>query len=91
MITRLFILFSFVLILASAHPLLACTTCFGSASGKEAEAIKSSMLGLLAFVVFMQISFGAFFIHLWRKNKQAALAMKAADLETETLIKDKAS
>ncbi len=56
-------------ILISAHPLAACSVCFGSATGKMASAVSLAVVFMLVVTVSVLCGFAGFFIYLWKRAK----------------------
>jgi hypothetical protein len=48
----------------------ACTVCYGQAEGPMIDAARSGVWLLFGLVGSMQICFVAFFVYLWRRNRQ---------------------
>ena len=56
-------------ILISVHPLAACSVCFGSATGKMANAVSLAVVFMLLITVSVLCGFAGFFIYLWKRAK----------------------
>ena len=68
-------------ILISAHPLVACSLCFGSATGKMANAVSLAVVFMLVITGSVLCGFAGFFIYLWKRaNKQGAEAHSRKNL-----------
>jgi hypothetical protein len=48
----------------------ACTSCFGGAEGPMIDGARLGVYLLFAFVLLMQLSFGSFFVYLWRRARR---------------------
>jgi len=56
-------------ILISAHPLAACSVCFGNVTGKMANAVSLAVIFMLVIICSVLCGFAGFFIYLWKKAK----------------------
>jgi len=72
--------------LASASPALACSTCYGDASGPLVDAARLGIWLLLGVTVAVQGGFVAFFLYLRRRAAQTA--DRALDEEWSRLQRD---
>lgn len=59
-----------VLWLLDASSVTACTVCYGEAEGPMIEAARKGVWLMIGIVAAMQISFGSFFIYLWRRARR---------------------
>jgi len=55
--------------LLSGPDATACSVCYGAAEGQMIVAARSGVWLMIGFVAAMQLSFGLFFIHLWRRAR----------------------
>jgi hypothetical protein len=49
----------------------ACAVCVGNTTSLLRDGMNAGVLALLAFALFMMVSFAAFFIYLWRRSRSA--------------------
>jgi hypothetical protein len=57
--------------LALPSDAFACAVCIGNTTSPLRDGMNAGILALLAFALFMMVSFAAFFIYLWRKSRSA--------------------
>ncbi len=55
--------------LISAHPLAACSLCFGNVTGKMASAVSLAVVFMLVITGTVLCGFAGFFIYLWKRAK----------------------
>ena len=53
----------------SQQPADACTVCYGEAAGPMIDGARAGVWLLFGLVAFVQVSFGAFFVYLWRRTR----------------------
>jgi hypothetical protein len=53
----------------------ACSVCYGQAEGPMIEAARSGVWLMIGLVGVLQVSFGLFFIHLWRRARKLKESM----------------
>lgn len=64
---------------AAPRAVLACPVCYGNADAPIIDGARAGTLVLLGFVLFLQISFGSFFLYLNRRAK----AIRALQFESQ--------
>lgn len=60
-------------LLISAHPLMACSSCFSTGTGKMAEGASMAILSLYLVISLLLCGFAGFFIYLWKKSRDYSL------------------
>jgi len=58
-----------LLALAATRDASACSACYGEAAGPMIDAARIGVYVLFALVLAVQVSFGAFFVYLWRRAR----------------------
>ena len=61
--------------LAGTGDASACSVCYGEAEGQMIEAARSGVWLMIGLVGMLQVSFGLFFIHLWRRARKLKESM----------------
>lgn len=56
--------------LAGGGEASACSVCYGAAEGQMINAARMGVWLMVALVGAMQVSFGVFFVHLWRRARK---------------------
>jgi len=56
-------------LLITAHPLMACSSCFSTGTGRMAEGANMAILSLYLVISILLCGFAGFFIYLWKKSR----------------------
>ena len=67
-------------LLFTAHPLMACSSCFSTGTGKLAEGANMAILSLYLVISILLCGFAGFFIYLWKKSKDYSLQGSNSEL-----------
>jgi hypothetical protein len=60
-------------LLITAHPLMACSSCFSTGTGRMAEGANMAILSLYLVISILLCGFAGFFIYLWKKSRDYSL------------------
>ena len=60
-------------LLLTAHPLMACSSCFSKGTGNMSEGVNMAILSLYLVVSILLCGFAGFFIYLWKRARDYSI------------------